>query len=243
MMLARLLTETVDLTRYAVPTSLDLTVTPLEVVTLTVATVGVGAAASTVIDNAAEVVALPAASVSVTVKDQTPSASVPRVHAFDEIVQETLVDPTLVAVTTAVPEKEPETLIVGVLSEVKLSVSDVPALSDAVARSGVEGALGAVVSTTIAFEPAILFAPLGVVVSVMLFPAASTGAEVNAKDATVKSALVSPEATVYVPINVLFTALCVNTTDFPLSRVTVIEAAAVTASDKVTVMLIVAPTL
>ena len=134
---ARLLTETVDLTKYAVPTSLDLTVTPLEVVTLTVATVGVGATASTVIDSAADVVALPAASVSVTVKDQTPSASVPRVHAFDEIVQETLVEP-LVAVTTAVPAKLPETLIFGVLSEVMLSVAELPE-SDVVSRSGVEG--------------------------------------------------------------------------------------------------------
>jgi hypothetical protein len=106
-------------------------------VTLTVATVGVGAVASTVIDNAVDVVALPAASVSVTVKDQTPSASVPSVHEVDEIVQETLEEP-FVAVTTAVPE-EVETLIVGVLSEVMLSVSDVPALSDAVAKSGVEG--------------------------------------------------------------------------------------------------------
>jgi hypothetical protein len=163
-------------------------------VTLTVATVGVGAVASTVIDNAADVVALPAASVSVTVKDQTPSASVPRVHEVDEIVQDTLEEP-FVAVTTAVPE-EVETLIVGVLSEVMLSVSDVPALSDAVARSGVEGVLGAVVSITIAFEPAILFAPLGTDVSVMMLPAASTGAEVSAYDETVKSALVSPAATV-----------------------------------------------
>jgi hypothetical protein len=104
---------------------------------LKVATVATDFVASTVIDNAAEVDALPAESVSVTVKDQTPSASVPRVHEVDEIVQETLEEP-LVAVTTAVPE-EVETLIVGVLSEVMLSVSDIPALSEAVARSGVEG--------------------------------------------------------------------------------------------------------
>jgi hypothetical protein len=106
-------------------------------VTLTVATVGVGAVASTVIDNAGDIVELPAASVSVTVKDQTPSARVPRVQEVDEIVQETLEEP-FVAVTTAVPE-DVATLIVGVLSEVMLSVSDVPALSEAVARSGVEG--------------------------------------------------------------------------------------------------------
>ena len=115
-------------------------------------------------------------------------------HEVDEIVQDTLEEP-FVAVTTAVPE-EVETLIVGVLSEVRLSVSDVPALSDAVARSGVEGVLGAVVSTTIALVSAILLEPLGTVVSVITFPTASAGAEVNAYDETVKSALVSPVATV-----------------------------------------------
>jgi hypothetical protein len=45
-MLARLFTVTVDFTKYAVPISLDLTVTPLTVVTLEVATVGVGAVVS-----------------------------------------------------------------------------------------------------------------------------------------------------------------------------------------------------
>jgi hypothetical protein len=42
---------------------------------------------------------------------------------------------------------------------------------------------------------------------------------------------------------VLLTALFVNTTVLPLSKVTVIEAAVVTASDKVAVMLIVDPAL
>jgi hypothetical protein len=136
--LVKLETEMSDLTRYAVPTSLDLTVTPLEVVTLTVATVGVGAIPSMDSESPVEVVALPAASVSVTVKDQTPSARVPRVQALLEIVQVTLVDPAFVAVTTAVPEKEPETLIVGVLSEVMLSEDELPE-SDAESRSGVDG--------------------------------------------------------------------------------------------------------
>jgi hypothetical protein len=137
-MLDNPLTETVDFTRYAVPTSLDRTVTPLAVVTLTAATVGVGAVASTVIDNAAEVVAFPAASVSVTEILQTPSAKVPSVQVFDEIVQVTLADPALVAVTTAVPENEPETLILGVLSEVTLSEDELPK-SDTESRSGVDG--------------------------------------------------------------------------------------------------------
>jgi hypothetical protein len=190
------LTETVDFTKYAVPTSLDRTVTPLAVVTLTAATFGVGAVASTVIDNAAEVVAFPAASVSVTEMLQIPSAKVPSVQVFEEIVQVTLADPALVAVTTAVPENEPETLILGVLSEVMLSESEAPALSEVESKSGVEGVLGAVVSTAIALAPAILFEPLGTVRSTMMLPAASAGAEVNAYELTVKSALVSPASTV-----------------------------------------------
>jgi hypothetical protein len=153
-----------------VPTSLDFTVTPLAVVTLDVATVGVGAAESIVIDSAVEVVAFPAASVSVTEILQVPSAKVANVQAFDEIVHVTLVDPTFVAVTTAVPEKVPETLIVGVSSEVMLSVFNVLGVSDDESRSGVDGVLGAVVSTTIA-----LFAPND--------PAASGDASVNTASA------------------------------------------------------------
>jgi hypothetical protein len=171
-------------------------VTPLAVVTLTAATFGVGAVASTVIDNAAEVVAFPAASVSVTEMLQIPSAKVPSVQVFEEIVQVTLADPALVAVTTAVPENEPETLILGVLSEVMLSESEAPALSEVESKSGVEGVLGAVVSTVIALLSARLFAPLGTVSEVITFPAASVGAEVNAYELIVKSALVSPASTV-----------------------------------------------
>jgi hypothetical protein len=103
---------------------------------LKVATVATGFVESTVIDNAADVVALPAESVSVTVNDQTPSSRVPRVHALLEIVHKTLVEP-FVAVTTAVPE-EVVILIVGVLSEVMLSEDELPE-SDDESRSGVDG--------------------------------------------------------------------------------------------------------
>jgi hypothetical protein len=113
----------------------------------------VGAVVSIVIDNAEDVAALPAASVSVTEMLHVPSARAASVQAFDVMVQETLVDPTFVAVTTAVPENVPSTLIVGVLSEVTLSDVELPE-SEAVSRSGVDGVLGAVVSTIIA-----LFAP------------------------------------------------------------------------------------
>jgi hypothetical protein len=50
----------------------------------------------------------------------------------------TLVDPTFAAVTTAVPVKGPETLIVGVLSEVILSDEELPE-SEAVSSAGVAG--------------------------------------------------------------------------------------------------------
>jgi hypothetical protein len=54
------------------------------------------------------------------------------------IVHKTLVAPCFVAVTTAVPEKVPETLIVGVLSEVMMSEAERPE-SDVASRSGDEG--------------------------------------------------------------------------------------------------------
>jgi hypothetical protein len=69
---------------------------------------------------------------------QFPSARAANVQALDEIVQETLVDPSFVAVTIAVPANVPPTVIVGVLSLVKLSVGELPR-SEAIARSGVEG--------------------------------------------------------------------------------------------------------
>jgi hypothetical protein len=69
------------------------------------------------------------------------------VQVFDAIVQETLADPAFVTVTTAVPEKEPETLIFGVLSEVMLSDAELPE-SDVESRSGVDGVATVVVLIT-----------------------------------------------------------------------------------------------
>jgi hypothetical protein len=90
------------------------------------------------IESAAEVAVFPAESVSVIVTLQFPSARAAKVQALDEIVQETLVDPSFVAVTIAVPANVPATVIVGVLSLVTLSVGELPR-SEAIARSGVEG--------------------------------------------------------------------------------------------------------
>ena len=83
----------------------------------------------------------------------------------------------------------------GVLSPVMLSVELVP-VSDAVVRSSVVGADGARASTTIADDPAMLFAPVGTVVAVIVFPAMSIGAEVKTKLDTVRSAELCPDATV-----------------------------------------------
>jgi hypothetical protein len=80
----------------------------------------------------------PAASVSVTEILQMPSPKVANVQAFEEIVQETLVESAFDAVRIAVPAKVPPTLNVGVLSLVRLSVFDCPK-SDPAARSGVAG--------------------------------------------------------------------------------------------------------
>jgi hypothetical protein len=83
------------------------------------------------------------------VTDQTPSAKVPRsqpvvpgVPAAAINVQVTFACPDFVAVTvTVLPSVALPTEIVGVLSEVVSSVEDDPE-SDAVAKSGVAGALG-----------------------------------------------------------------------------------------------------
>jgi hypothetical protein len=65
-------------------------------------------------------------------------------------VQETLVEPAFVAVRTAVPVKLPATVNVGVLSDVVLSVLEVPR-SEPTTRSGVAGvAIVVVLITTLA---------------------------------------------------------------------------------------------
>ena len=56
--------------------------------------------------------------------------------------------------------------------------------------------VGAVVSMTIAFDPAILLDPEGTVVVFITFPAASVGALVSTYELTVKSALDFPAPTV-----------------------------------------------
>ena len=102
--------------------------------------VRVGRLASTVIDRADEVASFPGVSRFVTVTFQTPSASVPNEQSpdKDEMVQVTSEDPALVALMILVPVNVPETLIVGVVNLVMLSVFEIPE-SDASARSGTDG--------------------------------------------------------------------------------------------------------
>jgi hypothetical protein len=56
--------------------------------------------------------------------------------------------------------------------------------------------VGAVVSITIALEPAMLFVPVGSVTEFITLPDASVGADVSTYEVTVKSALVLPAPTV-----------------------------------------------
>jgi hypothetical protein len=90
----------------------------------------VGATVSMVMESALDAVdALPAASVCSAVMLQVPSASVPSVQedplVLPLMVQVTFGDPVLVAVTVTVPPASAATtVIVGVLSEVTLSVDD-----------------------------------------------------------------------------------------------------------------------
>ena len=96
-------------------------------------------------------------------------------------------------------------------------------------------------SITIACAPAMLLAPLGTDVDVITLPAVSTGALVNTYDDTVKSLLVSPAPTVYVPVKVVPEAF-VNTTVSPVFSVTVIDEPSATASFIVAVILTALPT-
>jgi len=89
--------------------------------------VAVGAVMSTVIDSAADDALVTPSSVWVAVIDHVPSCRVPRVHDPEESGQVTLLEPSLVAVTVPVaPAESPETEIVGVESEVILSVDEAP---------------------------------------------------------------------------------------------------------------------
>jgi hypothetical protein len=105
-----------------------------------------GLVVSTVILNAAvDAESMPKA-VCFAVTDQTPSANVPRsqpvVPAAAVNVQVAFAEPAFVAVTvTVLPSVALPTEIIGVLSDVMLSVVDEPE-SEASARSGVAGAVG-----------------------------------------------------------------------------------------------------
>ena len=109
--------------------------------------VSVGRLASTVIERADEVDSFPGVSRFVTVTFQTPSARVPNGQEPDETVQVTSGDPALVALMILFPVNVPETLIVGVVNLVMLSVFEIPE-SDASARSGTDGVSMLVLFTT-----------------------------------------------------------------------------------------------
>jgi hypothetical protein len=95
---------------------------------------------------------LPAGSVSVALTLHDPGANVGRSHDWVPVpivyVQLTVVEPFVAVIVTTSPTEPPlDSDTAGVASVVLLSVFDVP-LSDAAARSGAPGAVGADVSIT-----------------------------------------------------------------------------------------------
>ena len=142
---------------------------------------------------------------------------------------------TVKGVTPTETAKSPATAVVELSGSLNVSVTCVPAVF-AVAELKV----GAVVSMTIACAPAMLLDPVGNEVEFIALPAASVGADVSAYDDTVKSALLSPVPTVYVPVSVVDVAF-VSTTVSPVSSVTVIDAPSATDSLRVAVILTVVP--
>jgi len=116
-------------------------------------TVALGAVVSTVIDSAADDALVTPFSVWVAVIDHVPSCRVPRVHDPEESGHVTVLEPDLVAVTVPVaPAESPETVIVGVESEVVLSVDEAPESLDS-SKSGVFGVEGMVYRNTTIPEP------------------------------------------------------------------------------------------
>ena len=102
--------------------------------------------------------------------------------------------------------------------------------------------VGAVVSTTIALTPAMLFPPDGTVVDVIALPAVSATVPI-VKLETARSDDVCDAPTVYVPLNVVPADAAVNSTVAAVSSVTVNVLPDWTASFVVAAMLIVAPCL
>ena len=143
---------------------------------------------------------------------------------------------TVKVVMPTVTTKSPATAVVELIDSLNVRVTCVPAVFAAAELN-----VGAVVSITIACAPAMLLAPVGTDVDVIALPAVSAGALVKTYDDTVKSALLSPVPTVYVPVSVVDVAF-VSTTVSPVSSVTVIDAPSTTASLIVAVIFAVPPT-
>jgi hypothetical protein len=119
---------------------------------------------------------LPATSVWFAVTVHVPSVNVERsqlpVAEVAVKVHVAVVAPSVADTVTLAFISSAATEMFGVESPVMLSEVDVP-VSDAVARSRVVGADGAVVSITMASAPAMLLTPVGTVVLVIALPAVS----------------------------------------------------------------------
>jgi hypothetical protein len=170
--------------------------------------------------------------------------------------------PTVALDVTAIVQTADDVCVIDVIDEILVSVKSVPAVVDnvvqsiaslpvsvnvseevvAVADDAARVTVGADVSMTIAFDPAMLLVPDGTVVDVIALPAESATVPIVKLD-TVRSDDVCDAPTVYVPVSDVPADAAVNSTVAPVSSVTVSVLPDWIASLVVAVMSIVAPCL
>ena len=150
------------------------------------------------VGNVVDVIALPAVSRTVSTANEVTVRSAELIPDATVYVPVSVV-PAEAAVSVSASPVSKVTVIV--LPErtgsfvVAVIVSDCPALYEPSPDTAICAIVGAVVSITIAFAPAMLLVPLGTAVEVIVLPAASRTLEI-VKLETVRSAEVSPDPTV-----------------------------------------------
>ena len=186
----------------SLPVTVNVIVPDVEVAA-TAANVTVGAVVSAIVtvvdcgDEVSEVCALPAVSV---IEKDAAAVNVETVAPPPAVADDVAVTVHTVVEVCTIPVKAeifvklksvPDTVDKLEQTTVSLPVTvNVIVPEVEVAADAANVTVGAVVSMTIAFAPAMLLAPVGTVVDVITFPALSVGALVNANEETVRSELV-----------------------------------------------------
>ena len=216
----------------SLPVTVNVIVADVEVAA-DAANVTVGAVVSAIVtvvdcgDEVSEVCALPAVSV---IEKDAAAVNVETVAPPPAVADDVAVTVHTVVEVCTIPVKAeifvklksvPDTVdkleqtIVSLPVTVNVIVPDVEVAADAANVT-----VGAVVSMTIAFAPAMLLAPVGTVVDVIALPVVSATVPI-VNELTVKSDDVSPACTVYVPVKLVPAEAAVNITVRSVSSVTV----------------------